>query len=501
MSNRPHGMNTPIRMRLVALVMTAALLAAIPVMATYGLNVCPVLLPLGFGFGCQYLTLFALNVVLLNTLLLRRIFRRLRPGTEPGASREILAAPRRGALAYLIAYGVTVVELTAWLHFRGVSMQSRGPEILGLLAVLLAVLQYYGTAWAVLPAAGPDLKAAPVIATRSFWLRGAWRVIVPALIAAAVAVHFVIRSAGLAHLLGTATMPSEPTLGMLQMLVFLVAWQVAVMAFYAAAEFDFGQRAAHHLQAVGDQEYAHRSPITGWGYWPRLFQAMNELSQGLLERSRLLQGFSSFVSKRVADDVLRQDVQFGGKREELTLLMADLRDFTTLAETLRPEDVVRLLNLYFYAMIEELGREGVTLDKFIGDGLLAYVDPDDPGLTPAETCIRATRAAQRMHERLRDVNRQLAELDLPQLRLGVGVTRGLLVRGNIGSRERMQYTVIGDCVNLVSRLEGLCKELGAGIVVDHAVWQHLPPELQAQFPERGLFAVKGRTETVRVHAG
>jgi adenylate cyclase len=106
-----------------------------------------------------------------------------------------------------------------------------------------------------------------------------------------------------------------------------------------------------------------------------------------------------------------------------------------------------------------------------------------------------------MHERLRDVNRQLAELDLPQLRLGVGVTRGLLVRGNIGSRERMQYTVIGDCVNLVSRLEGLCKELGAGIVVDHAVWQHLPPALQAQFPERGLFAVKGRTETVRVHAG
>jgi len=493
-------MSTRSRFCVVALVMTAALLAAIPVMATYGLNVCPVLLPLGFGFGCQYLALFALNVVLLNSLLLRGIFQRLPTGAEPAAAHDIRAAPRRGALAYLIAYGVTVIELMVWLHFRGLSMQSRGPEILGLLAALLAVLQYYGTAWAVLPAVGPDLKAAPVIATKRFWVRGAWRVIVPALISAAVAIHFVIRSAGLAHLLGASVPPPEPALGMIQMLVFLVIWQMAVMAFYAASEFDFGQRAARHLEAVGNQEYAHRSPVSGWGYWPRLFQAMNELSQGLLERSRLLQGFSSFVSRRVADDVLRQDVRFGGKREELTLLMADLRDFTTLAETLRPEDVVRLLNLYFYAMIEELGREGVTLDKFIGDGLLAYVDPDDPGMTPAETCARATRAALRMHERLKDVNRELAEIGLPQLRLGVGLTRGLLVRGNIGSRERMQYTVIGDSVNLVARLEGLCRDLGARIVVDRAVWQQLPPALQAQFPERGRFAVKGRTEAVHVHA-
>jgi adenylate cyclase len=272
------------------------------------------------------------------------------------------------------------------------------------------------------------------------------------------------------------------------------------MAFYAAAEFDLGHQAARHLQAVTNEDYDHRSPVAGSGYWPRLFQAMNELSQGLLERSRLLRGFSSFVSKRVVNDVLRSELQFGGKREELTVLMADLRDFTTLAETLQPEDVVRLLNLYFYAMIEELGREGVTLDKFIGDGLLAYVDPEGRATNPGEECTRAVRAALSMHRRLEQVNGQLLALGLPQLRLGVGLTRGALVRGNIGSLERMQYTVIGDSVNLAARLENLCKELGSGIVIDHPVWSLLPPDLQGRFQERGVFSVKGRAEKVRAYA-
>lgn len=488
------------RIQIVAGSMGIALTISIPVMASYGLKVCPVLLPLGFGFGCQYLVLFAVNLVILNALFLRGLTRSLSGESVPVSSGKIRSAPHRSAWAYFIAYGVTVIELLVILRWKNAALNSRGPEVLAILVLLLATLQYYGTAWAILPAAGAITPLPPRPALRQIWTRGALRVTIPPLISAAIGAHFMFRSTSLAHLLGAEDIAPENPLGMIQMLGFLLLWQVAVMGYYAAAEVDFGRRAARHLQAVTDQDFSHRSHLFGWGYWPELFRSMNQLSQGLLERFRLLKGFSSFVSSRVVDGVLKQELQFEGKREELTVLMADLRDFTTLAETLKPEDVVRLLNLYFYAMIEELSKEGVTVDKFIGDGLLAYVDPEGRATTPAEECARAARAALNMNRRLVQVNEELVQLSLPRLRIGIGIARGILVLGNIGSLERMQYTVIGDTVNLAARLEGLCKELDATIVIAHTVWTVLPPALQAQFREKGVHTVKGRTEKVRIYA-
>lgn len=488
------------RIQIVAVAMLCALAVSIPVMSSYGLKVCPVLLPLGFRFGCTYLLLFAANVLFLNGLFLRGFARSLAGAAGPVAAGDFQSVPRRSAWAYCLAYGITVVELLGILVWKRAPLHSRGPEVLALLVLLLATLQYYAMAWAILPASGAMPPAPPQPAPRRIWTRGALRVTVPALIAFAIGGHFLVRSAGLARLLGAEAPAAENQLGMIQLLGFLLLWQVAVMVFYAAAEVDFGRRAARHLKAVKELDFGHRSHLFGWGYWPELFRAMNELSQGLLERSRLLKGFSAFVSNRVVDDVLKQELRFGGKRKELTVLMADLRDFTALAEKLKPEEVVRLLNLYFYAMIEELSKEGVTVDKFIGDGLLAYVDAEERATTPGEECASAVRAALAMNHRLVTVNEQLAQIGLPRLRLGIGIARGALVLGNIGSLDRMQYTVIGDTVNLAARLESLCKELNATIVFDHSVWTLLPPTLQEQFQERGLQMVKGREERVRVFA-
>jgi class 3 adenylate cyclase len=498
--NPAAGVANGVRNRLLVVTACVAFFVAlsIPLMAAYGLKVCPILLPLGFWFGCEYLLLFALNLCLLNALFLRGIARRFSEAGDPESAGRLLAAPWRGAGAYVAAYTLTVVELLLLLLWRGVPLQSRGPEILGLLVLLLATLQYFGTAWAVLPAAGSaGLVPRPESSGRS-WTRGAVRVTVPALIASVVGGHFLFRSAGMAHQ-SNGTVAAENPFGMIHLLGFLLLWQVAVMAFYAAAELDFGRRAARHLQAVAADDFAYRTGLFGWGYWPELFRTMNQLSQGLLERGRLLRGFSSFVSNRVVDDVLKQEIHFGGARVELTVLMADLRDFTALAERLKPEDVVRLLNLYFYAMIEELSREGVTVDKFIGDGLLAYVEPGSSGSAGRESAM-AVRAALNMQRRMKAVNEELAADGLPRLRLGVGIARGELVLGNIGSRERMQYTVIGDTVNLTARLESLSKDLDAAIVIASPVWQGLPPDLQQLFKARGDFAVKGRTEQVAVYA-
>lgn len=485
------------RIRLVALLMAAVVAGSVPVLSTYGLAVCPVLLPLGFRFGCGYLVMFAVNLLVLNTLFLHRLTRALATG-RPVDPEIVKSAPRRSAIAYLIAYALTVLELLAYLAWKDLPLTSRGPEVLAIMALLLAILQYYATAWAILPTAATNGPTAP-ISSNTRWTRGALRVAVPAMITAAVGAHFVVRSADLESMIGPAMTGHGGSFDMVQLLAFLLVWQLAVMAFYAAAEVDFARRAAKHLDAVGREDYAWRSAELSWGYWPELFGMMNRLSQGLLERSRLLRGFSAFVSQRVAEEVLQEDLKFDGKRAEVTVLMADLRGFTTLAEKLRPEEVVKLLNLFFYAMIEELGRTGVTVDKFIGDGLLAYVEPGEVA-QPAEECTRAVNAAKAMLRRLETVNGELAGLGLPRLKLGIGIARGPLVVGKIGSLERMQHTVIGDTVNLASRIEGLSKELAADLVIEHHVWTEMPTDLQSLFIDRGDHPVRGRSEPVRLYA-
>lgn len=486
------------RVLTVAIIMAVAVAASVPVLSTYGLAVCPVLLPLGFRFGCTYLVVFALNVIVLNTVFLRRLTQALTSNDtiDPTLAKS---APRRSAVAYLIAYALTVGELLAYLAWKDLPAGSRGPEVLAIMALLLAILQYYATAWAILPASAKDTSPEKTAASAQ-WTRGALRVAVPALLTAAVGTHFVIRSNELSEMIGQEAMGHDGSLGMVGLLGFLLAWQLLVMAFYAAAELDFARRAARHLEAINREDYTLRSAVLSWGYWPGLFRMMNQLSQGLLERSRLLRGFSAFVSHRVVEQILKEDLKFDGKRAEVTVLMADLRGFTALAEKLRPEEVVKLLNLFFYAMIEELGREGVTVDKFIGDGLLAYVDPEERNSTHCEECCRAVRAAQGMVRRLEQVNEQLASIQLPHLKLGIGIARGPLVVGKVGSLERMQHTVIGDTVNLASRIEGLSKELDASAVIEHHVWSELTPELQATFTPRGEHAIRGRSEPVKLYA-
>lgn len=494
-------MSTPTvrrRILIATLTMAGAVVASVPVLSTYGLAVCPVLLPLGFRFGCSYLVVFAVNLLILNTIFLRRLTRKLSVETTVDPT-VIKTAPRRSAFAYLLAYALTVGELIAYLAWKDLPLNSRGPEVLAVMALLLAILQYYVTAWAILPASTAESSIDDPDSTGR-WTRGALRVAVPALLTAAVGTHFVIRSSSLGEMLGADMTGHAGSLNMVGLLGFLLAWQLAVMAFYAAAELDFAHRAARHLEAVGREDFGWRSPELSWGYWPGLFRMMNRLSQGLLERSRLLRGFSAFVSHRVVEDILKEDLKFEGKRAEITVLMADLRGFTTLAEKLRPEEVVKLLNLFFYAMIEELGREGVTVDKFIGDGLLAYIDPEERTTIHCEECARAVRAAQAMVRRLEHVNEQLAAINLPRLKLGIGIARGPLVVGKVGSLERMQHTVIGDTVNLASRIEGLSKELDAAVVIEHHVWAELPPDLQSTFTDRGEHPVRGRSEPVRLCA-
>ena len=184
------------------------------------------------------------------------------------------------------------------------------------------------------------------------------------------------------------------------------------------------------------------------------------------------------------------------ERRPETILFSDLRDFTSLSETTDQAELIALLNEYLAAMVECIHEEGGTLHKFIGDAVMAvWGDLASDGV--GNDAARAARAAQTMHRRLAELNRGWSTAGRPELRMGIGLNHGVVLVGNIGSPRRMEFTVIGDAVNLASRLESLTKELKAGTLVGEALEPLLRGEEFSLIP-RGEVPVKGKAKAVAV---
>lgn len=193
---------------------------------------------------------------------------------------------------------------------------------------------------------------------------------------------------------------------------------------------------------------------------------VNHMAEGLGERERLRDAFGRFVDPKVAAAFMEHhtgegwEIKLGGKRRYAVILMCDLRNFTPLSETLEAEALMGLLNDYFREMVAAIQENGGTVDKFIGDAVMAVFGIPDP--QGAETA--ALRAALEMRRRLERLNADLEARGLPRLENGIGVHAGEVVAGYLGSEERLEFTVIGNPVNLASRIEGATKRLGRPIL-------------------------------------
>lgn len=188
----------------------------------------------------------------------------------------------------------------------------------------------------------------------------------------------------------------------------------------------------------------------------------------------------------------------GGERRELTIFMSDLRGFTSISQNLHPEKVVRLLNIYFNGMLQQLSQFGVTVDKFIGDGILGYV-PSLNQSSASEENDTAVWASIGMLQKMEEVNRELQEEGLPVVEIGIGICRGPVVLGNIGTASKLQYTIIGDSVNRAARIEGLCKTLACPLILEKKIWESLGPGAKGLFASLGAHLVPGIDEKIEVY--
>lgn len=196
----------------------------------------------------------------------------------------------------------------------------------------------------------------------------------------------------------------------------------------------------------------------------QLMAAVNHMLGGLEEREFIKDAFSRYVTRQVRDAVLQGGINLGGELLDVTILMSDIFDFTPMTERLTPRQLVKLLNRYFGEMVEECLEHGGLIDKFIGDAIMVVFGAP-VRLPPEVSALRAARAALGMKRRLAALNEALVAEGMPALRTGTGVHSGEAIAGNIGAVQRLDYTVIGDSVNLTARIESATRTVNHDLLI------------------------------------
>ena len=219
------------------------------------------------------------------------------------------------------------------------------------------------------------------------------------------------------------------------------------------------------------------------------------LIEDISSEKRLKSTMSRYMDPGIADQLLASGAEaLGGQAAVATVLFSDIRSFSTISEQLGPQGTVAFLNEYFTLMVDCIQREGGMLDKFIGDAIMAGFGVPVPHEDDVD---RAVRASVAMLKALKEWNARRAAEGKPPVDIGVGLNTDSVVSGNIGSKKRMDYTMIGDGVNLASRLESACKQYGAHILVSELTVKGLRGTYRMR--EIDLVIVKGKTRPVAIY--
>lgn len=223
-----------------------------------------------------------------------------------------------------------------------------------------------------------------------------------------------------------------------------------------------------------------------------------QMGRGLAERERLKIMFSKFTNKTIAERALRGELELGGITKTATIFFSDIRSFTAMSEKLQPQEVVAFLNDYMTRMVACVNRTGGVVDKYMGDSIMAVWGTPESAGTPGADAWNSVKTALMMRTALYEFNKNRGSEKNPVIRIGCGINTGSIVAGQIGSADRMEYTVIGDAVNFASRTESLNKLFATDILITENTWKLVKNRIIAT--EMPSVRVKGKSGPVRIFA-
>jgi adenylate cyclase len=245
---------------------------------------------------------------------------------------------------------------------------------------------------------------------------------------------------------------------------------------------------------IAEGNYLSRVDISQRDELGRLADTFNDMAQGLQERDQVRNLLGKVVSPQIADELMKKEIELGGEEVEATILFSDIRSFTSISEAMSPKQVIQMLNHYLTEMNHIIENHSGVVDKYIGDAVMAIFGAP---LAHPQSPVNAVKSALEMQSAMAAVNAHFVERELPPIAIGIGINTGTVVAGNMGSMSRLNYTVIGDAVNLASRLEGLCKLYGVPVIISEHT-HRLCPEIDCMELDR--VTVQGKTEPVTLYA-
>jgi adenylate cyclase len=226
-----------------------------------------------------------------------------------------------------------------------------------------------------------------------------------------------------------------------------------------------------------------------------LTHSFQNMARGLGERERIKDIFGKFVNQTIAEKALRGEISLGGEKKDAAIFFSDLRNFTGISESMEPAAVVEMLNRYFTAMVEKVYEFDGVVDKFIGDALMAHWGAVT---STGNDTKNAVEAALAMRMALMELNQEAGRTETPHLRFGIGINTGPVIAGQIGSNKKLEYTVIGDTVNLANRIEFLNKRFGTDILISS--YSHKLVAGEYDFIEMPEITIKGKSKPEVLYA-
>lgn len=277
-------------------------------------------------------------------------------------------------------------------------------------------------------------------------------------------------------------------------LAILCAYVLTIIISYTRnIRFFFGNETTI-LRRVSEGDLSGRVPNLSRDEFGEIASHTNTMIEGLEERDRIKSVFGKAVSPTIANRLMEQagdGTPLGGSSQFLVILFSDIRGFTSRTESGDPQALISDLNAWFTQAVESIDAHGGVVDKFIGDGILAVFGLDgDP-----DACRKAVDCARDMHTRLDTLNPALST----PMSVGIGIHKGEVVAGIVGSPERLEFTVIGDVVNTASRIESMTRPLEAAVLVSEAVYADLDNDMDlTRWQDFGEQQLKGKSQSMRL---